>query len=86
MPFVACVLFHLPCIGAVVVKGLEVLSGDQFAAVHSWLDGPESPQDPDLLHITHHRRDLQPLQLGVHGVQSPDQVLQKQIKSLRKAD
>lgn len=73
-------------IGAVIVEGLEVLPGDEFAAVHSGLDGPQSPQDANLFHIAHHRRDLQPLQLGVDGVQAPHQVLQKQVESLGQAD
>lgn len=50
------------------------------------MDRAEPSEDADLLHIAHHRRDLQPLQLRVDGVQSADQVLQKQIESLRKTD
>lgn len=76
---------HSPGIGAVVIESFEVLSGDEFAAIDSRLNGPESPQDADLLHIAHHRRDLQPLQLGVHRVQPPDQVLQKEVESLGEA-
>lgn len=77
---------HSPRIGAVVVESLEVFSGDEFTAVHPGLDGAEPSEDADLLHIAHHRRDLQPLQLRVDRVQSADQVLQKQVESLRKAD
>lgn len=47
----------LPCVGAVIVEGLEVLPGDEFAAVHSGLDGAQSPQDANLFHIAHYRRD-----------------------------
>ncbi|KAG7238822.1 hypothetical protein INR49_030366 [Caranx melampygus] len=52
-------------VGAPELWSLEVLSGDEFTAVHPGLDGAESSEDADLLHIAHHRRDLQPLQLGV---------------------
>lgn len=75
-----------PGISAVVVEGLEVLSGDEFAAVNPGLDGSQSPQDADLLHVTHHRRDLQSLEFGVDGVQSSDQVFEKQVKRLGQAD
>lgn len=75
-----------PGISAVVVEGLEVLSGDEFAPVNPGLDGSQPPQDADLLHVTHHRRDLQPLEFGVDGVQSSDQVLEKQVKRLGQAD
>lgn len=50
------------------------------------MDGPQSAQDADLLHVTHHRRDLQPLEFGVDGVQTPDQVFEKQVKRLGQAD
>lgn len=76
----------LPGIGAVVIKRLEVFSGDEFAPVHARLNGPKSAQDPHLLHRAHHRTYIQPLQLGVDGVQSADQVLQEQVEHLREAD
>lgn len=76
----------LPGIGAVVIKRLEVFSGDEFAPVHARLNGSESAQDPHLLHRAHHRTYIQPLQLGVDGVQPTDQVLQEQVKHLRETD
>lgn len=76
----------LPGVGAVVVEGLEVLPGDELAAVDSGLDGSEPPQDADLFHVADHRRDLQALELGVDRVQPPDQVLEEQVESLREAD
>lgn len=76
----------LPGIGAVVIKRLEVFSGDEFAPVHARLNGPESAQDPHLLHRAHHRAYIQPLQLGVDGVQSADEVLQEQVEHLRETD
>lgn len=76
----------MPGIGAVVIERLEVFSGDEFAPVHARLNGPESAQDPHLLHRAHHRTYIQPLQLGVDGVQSADQVLQEQVEHLRETD
>lgn len=76
----------MPGIGAVVIKRLEVFSGDEFAPVHARLNGSESAQDPHLLHRAHHRTYIQPLQLGVDGVQPADQVLQEQVKHLRETD
>lgn len=75
-----------PGAGAVLVQRLEVLPGDELAAVHAGLDGAESPQDAHLLHGAHHGRDVQPLQLGVDGVQPAHQVLQEEVEHLRQAD
>ena len=75
-----------PGAGAVLVQRLEVLPGDELAAVHAGLDGAEPPQDAHLLHGAHHRADVQPLQLGVHGVQPAHQVLQEEVEHLRQAD
>lgn len=75
-----------PGTGAVVIQDLEVFPRDEFAAIDSGLNGAESAQDAHLLHVAHHRRDLKPLQLGVDGMQPADQVLEKQVESLRKTD
>lgn len=75
-----------PCIGAVVEERLEVLPGDEFAPVHPGLDGSQPPQHPDLLHVAHHRTNVQPLQLGVDGVEPADQVLEEHVESLRQTD
>lgn len=75
-----------PGIGAVPVQRLEVGPCDELAPVHSGLDGTESTQDAHLLHGAHHRADVQPLQLGVDGVQSAHQVLQEELEHLRQAD
>ncbi|TNN70611.1 hypothetical protein EYF80_019195 [Liparis tanakae] len=58
----------------VVVERLEVLPGDELAPVHPGLDGPEPPQHPDLLHVAHHRGDVQSFELGVDGVEPADQM------------
>ena len=51
----------LPCCRAVFVQNVELLSGEELAAVHSRLDRPKSPQDTDLLYVTNHGRDVQSL-------------------------
>ena len=43
------------------------------------------PKDSDLLYITNKRHDLQPLELGVDGVEPPHQVLQEHLKGLGEA-
>ena len=75
-----------PGVGAVPVQRLEVGPGDELATVDSGLDGSEPPQDAHLLHGAHHRADVQPLQLGIDGVQSAHQVLQEELEHLRQAD
>lgn len=75
-----------PGIGAIGEQSFEVFPGDEFAAVHPRLNGPESSEDTDLLHSTHHGGYVQSLQLCVHRVQSSHQVLEEKIKDLRQAD
>ena len=77
---------HSPRVGAVVVQGLKVFPGDEFTAVDPGLDGAEPSEDADLLYVAHHRRDLEALQLGVHRVQPPHQVLEKQVERLGETD
>lgn len=75
-----------PGVSTVIVQRLEVSPGDEFTPVHSRLDSSEAPEDADLFHVTDHRCDLEPLQLGIDRVQSADQVFQKQVERLREAD
>lgn len=76
----------LPGIGAIGEQSFKVFPGDEFTAVHPGLDGPQPAEDPDLLDSTHHWGYVQSLQLGVHCVQAPHQVLEEEIKDLRQAD
>lgn len=75
-----------PGIGAIGEQSFKVFSGDEFAAVHPRLDGPQTAEDPDLLHSTHHGGYVQSFQLGVYRVQASHQVLQEEIKDLRQAN
>lgn len=75
-----------PGVGAIGEQSFEVFPGDEFAAVHPGLDGPQPAENPDLLDSTHHRGYVQSLQLGVHRVQPSHQVLEEEIKDLRQAD
>lgn len=76
----------LPGVGAVIVEDVELLARDELAAVDARLDGPKAAQDSNLFNIAHHGRDVQSLQLGVHGVEAAHQVLQEEFKRLREAD
>lgn len=75
-----------PGIGAIGEQSFEVFSGDEFAAVHPRLDGPQTAEYPDLLHSTYHGGYVQSLQLGVHRVQPSHQVLKEEIKDLWQAN
>ena len=66
-----------PTSGAVLVQGVEVGVCDELAPVHPRLDGPQSSQHPDLLHVADDGVDVEPLALGVDGVEAAHQVLQK---------
>lgn len=76
---------NVPCRGAVPVEHVEVLAGQQLAAVDAGLDGAQAAQDAHLLHVAHERHDVQALELGVHGVQPAHQVLEEQLEGLRQA-
>lgn len=71
--------------GAVLVECVEVLAGEQLAPVDPGLDGPQSPQDPHLLHVADDRGDVQPLELGVDRVEAAHQVLEEQLEGLGQA-
>ena len=76
----------LPWGGAVLVEGVEVGVGQQLASVDARLDGAQPAEDAHLLHVAHDRRDLQSLQLGVHGVEAAHQVLQEELERLGEAE
>lgn len=76
---------HVPGCSAVPVQHVEVLARQQLASVDPRLDGSETPQDPDLLHVANERHDVQTLQLRVNGMQPPHEMLQEQLERLRQA-
>lgn len=76
----------LPGSSAVPVEDIEILAGQQLASVDPGLYGTEPPQNPHLLHIAHQGHDIQPLELRVDGVEPADEVLEKQLESLREAE
>ncbi len=71
---------------AVLVEDVEVLAGKELAAVDAGLDGAESAQDADLLHVADERSNVQALKLRVDGVKAADEVFEKEFKSLGKAE
>lgn len=75
-----------PGICAIGEQSFEVFPGDELAAVHPWLDGPQPAKDSNLLHSTHHGGYVQSLQFSVDSVQPSHQVLEEKIKDLRQAD
>ena len=72
----------LPRGGAVLVEQVEVVVGEQLAAVDAGLDGAEAAQDSDLLHVAHDGRDLEALQLRVDGVEAAHEVLRTALRHL----
>ena len=78
--------FILPRVGAVIVEDVEFFTGDELAPVDAGLYGPQPPENPDLLHVTHHGGDVQSLQLRVHCVQPSHQMLQEKFECLGQAD
>jgi hypothetical protein len=75
---------HVPGRGAVSVERVEVLAGEEFASVDAGLDCPQSPEDPDLLHVTDEGHDVEPLEFGVDRVQPADQVFEEELEGLWK--
>ena len=73
----ACTRTILPLCGAVFVELVKVTVGQEFASVDPRLDGSQSSQHPDLLHVADDGVDVEPLALGVDGVEAAHQVLQK---------
>ena len=76
----------LPGSGAVPVEDVEIFAGEQFASVDTRLDGAETAQDADLFDVADQRNDVEPLEFGVDGVQTADQVLQKEFEGLRQTE
>lgn len=70
-------MIDVPGRGAVAIEDVEVLARQQLASVDARLNCAESSQNPHLLHVAHQRDDVQSLQLCVHRVQAPDEVLEK---------
>lgn len=76
---------NVPGSGAVAVKDVEVLAGEQLAAIHARLNGAEASQNSHLLDVAHQRHDVKSLQLGVHRVQAADKMLEEELEGLRQA-
>ncbi len=77
---------YSPGISTVIIEDVEFFWTDEFTAVDSRLDRSKTTQYSDLFHITYNWNDIETLQFGIDGVQSPDKVLEKQFKCLGKAD
>lgn len=75
----------LPCCRAVSVERVEVLAREQLAPVHARLYGSHAAEYANLFDVAHEWHDVQPLELGVDGVQSADQVLEEKLECLRQA-
>ena len=67
----------LPLCGAILVEFVKITVRQKLTSVDPRLDGPQPSQHPDLLHVADERVDVQPLALGVDGVEAAHQVLQK---------
>lgn len=52
---------HVPRSSAVTVENVEILAGQQFAAIDAGLNGSKTPQDAYLLHIAHQWHNVQAL-------------------------
>ena len=76
----------LPWGGAILVEKIKVRVCDELTSIDPWLDGSETPEDSDLLHVADHGHHLQPLALGVDGVEAAHQVLQEQLECLRQTE
>ena len=76
----------LPWGGAILVEKIKVRVCDELTSVDPRLDGSQAPQDSDLLHVADHGHHLQPLALGVDGVEAAHQVLQEQLECLRQTE
>ena len=76
----------LPGGGAILVEKIKVRVCDEFTSVDPRLDGSKTSQDSHLLHVADHGHHLQPLALGVDGVEAAHQVLEEQLECLRQAE
>ena len=72
----------LPRGGTVLVEAIEITISQKFTAVNTGLNGPKTPENSHLFHITYNRGDFQPFKLGINCMQTPYQMLQKKFKCL----
>lgn len=70
--------------GAIFVKKIKIGVGYEFAPIDPGLNGSETSENSDLFNIAYHWHYFQSLAFGVDGVQASHQVLQEQLKRLRK--
>lgn len=61
-----------PGISAVVVESIEVIGGDEFASVDTWLNRADAPQRSHLFHITYGWHNVESLQFCVDSMQAAD--------------
>ena len=59
------------------------LKHDEHLSIILTLHDVAWPEHPDLLYVADQGSDLQPLALGVHGVEAAHQVLQEHLECLR---
>ena len=71
------IIIILPLSGAIFVELVKITVRQQLTPVDPRLDGPQASQHPDLLHVADDGVDVQPLALGVDGVEAAHQMLQK---------
>jgi len=79
------IITSLPGGCAVSVQRIEVLAREQLAPVHARLNGAHAAEYAYLFDVAHERYDVEPLELGVDGMQATDQVLKEQFERLRQA-
>ena len=72
--------------GAILVEFVKITVRQQLTSVDPRLDGPKASEHPDLLHVADDGVDVEPLALGVDGVEAAHQVLQEQLECLRQAE
>ena len=80
------IIIILPLCGAIFVEFVKITVRQQLTSVDPRLDGPEASEHPDLLHVADDGVDVEPLALGVDGVEAAHQVLQEQLECLRQAE
>ncbi len=76
----------LPWCRAVLVEAIKVDVGEQLASVDPRLNCAEATKNSDLLNVANDRGDFQPLQLGIDGMESTDQMLEEQFEGLGQAE
>ena len=71
---------RIPGIGAVLVEYVELFRGDEFAPVDPWLDGSQSTEDADLLHVANNRHNVEAFEFGVDRVEAADQCASGRVR------